>query len=185
MLVPAASLASRPVTLSCCRVTLLAPVIVTPTGLPVIVATFVVDAVRSQLLVELQPPSMLKLLSALERVSVALGERAATGGRGDCHDGASRNGRRAHACGNRQLRRRRGEPAVGVATARETNTVLVGFSSMKNVTVPGLDCVARGVCGEDRQRVRTSAPIRGSEVGDREVGAPRRCPSGSQEGLAT
>ena len=41
MLVPAASLVFRPLTVSCWSVTLLAPVIWTPTGLPVIVATLV------------------------------------------------------------------------------------------------------------------------------------------------
>jgi hypothetical protein len=140
MLVPAASPVLRPLTLSCWRVTLLAALIVTPTGLPVIVATLVVEAVRSQLLVELQPPSMLMLLSALPRVrapsaNVLPPEAAATATTLRPAPTAALTPAAIVNFGEAEVR-----PVFESLPVDDTKTVLVGFSSMKNVTVPGLDC---------------------------------------------
>ncbi len=139
MLVPAASLVLRPLTLSCWRVTLLAPLIVTPTGLPVIVATLVVEAVRSQLLVVLQPPWMLMLLSALVRVrllsaKVLPPEAAATATTVRPAVTAALTPAATVSFGKAEVR-----PLFELLPVEDTKTVLVGFSSMKKVTVPGLD----------------------------------------------
>jgi hypothetical protein len=139
MLVPAASPALSPLTASCWRVTLLAPVIVTPAGLPVIVATLLVEAVRSQLLVVLHPPSMLMLLSELERVRLVSAkvlppDAAATATTVRPALIAALTAAATVSFGADDV-----SPLFELLPVDETKTVLVGFSSTKNVTVPGLD----------------------------------------------
>ena len=141
---PAGSPVLSPLTVSCWSVTLLAPVISMPTGLPVIVATLVFVAVRSHGLVDGvvdHPPSMLMLLSAPVRLSapsayVEPPDAAATATTERPADCAATTAAATVAFGADDVR-----PLFVLLPVGDTNTVLVGFSSMKKVDVDGVDCV--------------------------------------------